>query len=275
MTPLCASIAFRICSIFISSQLERTSFTNPPFVRRLGFRFWNFAFNPPFKFFHVWLTDWSNLLDSQDYLQGTLPHLPVLARWTLKFPFSPLPFQLLAKLRCQISPMLPSRTQIEFFHKKKVDTSEWSFLSLSPKTIFPPAAWNLGPNSSSTTFATAWAFTFSNSRRYSGFIEGPDLFFRFRAQCKWIARSFHEIAANACGSKSNDYLVTVTVYLDWKFWGSCWGNTFSAPILFCKPCRVMTSIDCSCFGGGGMIPKDPTFFLFIKPPSRAARPIGL
>ena len=161
------------------------------------------------------------------------------------------------------------------FSKNKVDTSEWSFLSLSPKTIFPPAAWNLGPNSSSTTFATAWAFTFSNSRRYSGFIEGPDLFFRFRAQCKWIARSFHEIAANACGSKSNDYLVTVTVYLDWKFWGSCWGNTFSVPILFCKPCRVMTSIDCSCFGGGGMIPKDPTFFLFITPPSRAARPIGL
>ena len=93
-----------------------------------------------------------------------------------------------------------------------------------------------------------------------------DLFFRFRAQCKWIARSFHEIAANACGLKSNDYLVTVTVYLDWKFWWSCWGNTFSVPILFCKPCRVMTSIDCSCFGGGGMIPKDTTFFLFIKPP---------
>ena len=142
--------------------------------------------------------------------------------------------------------------------------------------LFPPAARNLGPNSYSTTFATAWAFTFSNSRRYFGFIEGPDLFFRFRAQCKWITRSFHEIAANTCGSKSNDYLVTVTVYLDWKFWGSCWGNTFSVPILFCKPYMVMTSIDCSCFGGGGMIPIDPTFFLFIKPPSsQVARPIGL
>ena len=94
----------------------------------------------------------------------------------------------------------------------------------------------------------------------------PTFFFRSRAQYKWITRSFHEIAANACGSNSNDYLVTVTIYLDWKFWGSCWGNTFSVPILFCKPCRVMTSIDCSCFGGGGMILKDPTFFLCIKLP---------
>ena len=68
----------------------------------------------------------------------------------------------------------------KIFSKKNVDTSEWSFLSLSPKTIFPPVAWNVGPNSSYTTFATAWAFTFSNSRRYSGFIKGPDLFFRFR-----------------------------------------------------------------------------------------------
>ena len=118
ITPFCASIAFRICSNFISSQLERTSFTNPPFVRRLGFRFWNFAFNPPFKFFHVWLTDWSNLLDSQDFLQGTLPHLPVLVRWTLQFQFGPLPFQLLAKLRCQISSTRPWHTQIESFRKE-------------------------------------------------------------------------------------------------------------------------------------------------------------
>ena len=58
------------------------------------------------------------LHDSQDYLPGTLPHLPVLVRWTLQFQFGPLPFQLLAKLRCQISPMLPSHTQIEFFRKK-------------------------------------------------------------------------------------------------------------------------------------------------------------
>ena len=146
-----------------------------------------------------------------------------------------------------------------------MDTSEWSILSLSSKTIFPPAAWNLDLNFSSTTFAATWAFAFLHSRLYSGFIEWPDPFFRLRVQCKWIARSFHEIAANACGSKSNDYLVTVTVYLDWKFWGSCWGNAFSVPILFCKPCRVMTSIDCSCFGGGDMIPKDLTFFLFTPP----------
>ena len=58
------------------------------------------------------------LLDSQDYLQGTLPHLPVLVRWTLQFQFGPLPFQLLVKLRCQISPMLPSHTQIECFRRK-------------------------------------------------------------------------------------------------------------------------------------------------------------
>ena len=275
ITPLCASIAFRICSIFISSQLERTSFTNPLFVRRLGFRFWNFAFNPPFKFFHVWLTDWSNLLDSQDYLQGTLPHLPVLVRWTLQFQFGPLPFQLLAKLRCQISPMLPSHTQIEFFRKKCGYIWVELFVIVS-ENYFPASCLKFGSKFFFYNLCNCLGtHLFQFKTVYSGFIEGPDLFFRFRAQCKWIARSFHEIAANACGSKLNDYLVTVTVYLDWKFWGSCWRNTFSVPIIFCKPCRVMTSIDCSCFGGGGMIPKDPTFFLFITPPSRAARPIGL
>eukprot|EP00493_Phyllostaurus_siculus_P022292 UN22624 len=44
MTPICASIAFQICSILNSFQVEKTSFTNPPFVHRLGFRSQKFAF---------------------------------------------------------------------------------------------------------------------------------------------------------------------------------------------------------------------------------------
>ena len=35
-----------------------------PFVRRLGFRFWNFSFSQPFKFFQVLLKDWSNTMQS-------------------------------------------------------------------------------------------------------------------------------------------------------------------------------------------------------------------
>ena len=53
---------------------------------------------------------------------GLFPHLPVLVWWTLQFQFGPLPFQLLAKLRCRISSRLTSHTHL--------DTSEWSFLSL-------------------------------------------------------------------------------------------------------------------------------------------------
>ena len=64
MTSFWVSIAFRMCSIFISSQLDKTSLTKPPFVRRLGFRFWNLSFNPPFNFFHVLFTDWSSTWQS-------------------------------------------------------------------------------------------------------------------------------------------------------------------------------------------------------------------
>ena len=92
MTPLCTSIAFRICSIFISSQLERTSFTNPLFVSRLGFRFWNFAFNPPFKFFHVWLTNWSDtlqpglLIGNPPSSSSSSPVNSTISVWSFTFP---------------------------------------------------------------------------------------------------------------------------------------------------------------------------------------------
>ena len=73
ITPRWVSIAFRMFSVFNSSQLEYTSLTKPPFVFREGFRRWNFAFKPPyFKFFQVLLIDWSKTMQSGE-LTGKPP----------------------------------------------------------------------------------------------------------------------------------------------------------------------------------------------------------
>ena len=122
MTSFCASIAFRMCSIFISAQLERTSLTKPPFVRRLGFRFWNLSFNPPFKFFQVWLTDWSSTMQSGLFTGPPLVLQVLSVKSVMVVRSFTLPAQ--ARLGSHTFPRQQLHTQIKFDLKSLLYTSE-------------------------------------------------------------------------------------------------------------------------------------------------------
>ena len=83
--------------------------------------------------------------------------------------------------------------QMKFNLKSLLYTSEWSVLSLSPKTIFPPARWSFGPASSYTTFATAAAFTFS-------ILQLESIFWLDRLTRFWLASpvAIYQTCQNKC-----------------------------------------------------------------------------